>query len=106
MINNRITLSTHEINHLESYLSIVFGRSYRRLTDRINRWALIVEPLNPEKYPKGNTKQFHRWELPNNPPSELAYLRGLYASEEECHVAKYRLMAQIVFMEDAPLLLG
>ena len=94
-------LEENDYRQLVEYLTGVFGKLYGRLDERVGRWALKVEPLDPQTYPKGNTRQYYRWELPENPPSKLAYLSGLYASEEECHSAKQRLLAQIVFMEDA-----
>lgn len=89
-------LSSTNEQLLESYLHGAFeGVLYRRLIERVERWTLRVEILNAN----GNSQQTDRWELPQDT------FQYAYASRGDCYSAKYRLLAQIVFMEDAPLAL-
>jgi hypothetical protein len=90
-------LSQLDFKLLEDYLHDIFGtKNYKRLSERISRWALTVEPLNPDAYPKGNTKQIFRWDIPHHLYSYL------YASQDTCYSALHRLLAQIVFMQGVP----
>jgi hypothetical protein len=104
-----VLLNEADFNLLTGVLTGIFGTISKRargqasLDERISRWACTVEPLNMATAPKGNSKQYSRWEIPQNPTGRLAYLIGLYASEEDCLAAKHRLLAQIIFMEDAPV---
>jgi hypothetical protein len=86
-----------DLGLLDDYLQRIFStKLYKRLIERIERWAFIAEPLNPAAYPKGNTKQLSRWEIPR----EL--YPYLYTTADACLAVKNRLLAQIVFMKDAP----
>jgi len=79
---------------LKNYLKNIFEED-RRLIQRVNRWALTAAPLNPDTYPKGNTKQHKRWEL----PSQL--YPYLHTTEEKCYKIRNGLLSQIVFMKKA-----
>jgi hypothetical protein len=80
---------------LDDYLRDVF-RNYRRLMRRVSRWTDFAAPLNPATYPKGNTLQVPRWEIPSR---LYPYLR---MDKEVCDEAKLRLLAVIPFMKGAP----
>lgn len=84
------TALTPPIDSLDTYLSLVFGQKYSVLRSRVDRWSLKAAPLNPDKYPKGNTITLERW---NIPAYQYPYL---LESEEACYATRHRLLSHLV----------